>query len=289
MSVAGEIIFVVGPTAAGKSAWALAEAGRHNGLILNADSVQVYRGMDIGTAKPTAAERAQIRHELFDLVNPDQVFTAGEYRRAALAVIEREAGRHPLYVVGGSGFYIQALEKGMYDVGPVDPEVRDRVEQIESAGQLWPELQKVDPASAARLNPNDKYRLRRALEITLSEGRPWSTIAEEFKDRPGLLTERYQVRKVGFAPDRENLRERIAARTRTMLENGFVDEVKALIKAGYGDSRALASVGYHECVEYLAGRLEHNSLGDAIVTSTMQLAKKQTSWFKRDRDIRWIN
>ncbi len=282
------ITFVVGATGAGKSAWAMREAERAGGLILNADSVQVYRYFDIGSAKPTLEDRARVRHELYDIVSPDDDFTAGEYRREALAVLEREADRREVFIVGGSGFYLQALENGMYDVPKIDETIRARVAEWESSGEMWAQLKKVDPPSADRLPAKDSYRVRRALEATLMAGRPWSEMSREIKHSPHRLSARFSIRKIGIQTDRERLRDRIVERTRQMFERGLLDEVKSLIDRGYEDAKPFNSVGYIECKEYLAGRLQRADLESAIVTSTMRLAKKQMTWFRRDQEINWL-
>ncbi len=281
------ITFVVGPTGAGKSAWALNQAERVNAIIVNADSIQVYKYFDLGSAKPTVADRARAQHELYDLVLPDQEFTAGDYRREALAVIEREYHNREIFVVGGSGFYIQALENGMYDIPKVNDEIRTQVRQWEANRELWPQLERIDPASARKLSPNDHYRLRRALEGSLATGRPWSEVAQNLKQNPNRLAARYDVRKVGLTVERSRLRARIVERTAAMLTYGLIDEAKSLVNQGYRDTRPFNSVGYFECKEYLAGRLSRDRLAEAIVISTMQLAKKQMTWFRRDNAITW--
>lgn len=283
-----KLTFVVGPTASGKSAWAMHEAIRLNGEIVNADSVQIYKGLDIGAAKPSNDDRKKVPHHLFDLVEPNETFTAGDYRRAALKVITERAVTTPLFIVGGSGFYLQALENGMFDVGPVSPEIAKKVDSWAQTGEVFEQLKKVDPASAQKINSNDHYRLGRALAVSLSEGRPFSKLQREFEsDSRHKLNTEYEIVKIGFAPDRGELRKRVEARTAGMLKAGFINEVKSLLARGYGESKALGSVGYKECVDFLAGRLKQEDLAAAIVTSTMQLAKRQLTWFKRDREIKW--
>ena len=281
------ITFVVGPTAAGKSTWALKEAQRLNAIILNADSIQVYKHFDVGSAKPSVEDRTRVQHELYDLVSPDQEFTAGDYRRAALAIIEREARGREIFVVGGSGFYIQALERGMYDIPPVTDEIRVQVDRWQATQELWLQLERIDPLTANKLSPRDHYRLRRALEATLASGRPWSEIAQDLKQNSNRLAARFEVRKLGISLERSRLRERIVERIVTMLKDGLLDEVNSLIHRGYGETRPFGSVGYFECKEHLAGRLSGDHLVDSIVTSTMQLAKKQMTWFRRDNEITW--
>ncbi len=283
------IYFVVGPTASGKSNWALNEAQKIGGEILNADSVQIYKHLDIGSAKPSAEEREVAPHHLYDLVEPDIEFTAGDYRRHALRRIGERIEKAPLLVVGGSGFYIQALEFGMFDVNAISDEIQKRVAEIEATGRLYAELLKLDPTSAEKIGPPDLYRLRRALQVTLAEGRPFSTIQAEFLDKKESLGDQFTLKKVGLSTDRETLRRRVSRRTNAMLEAGLIDEVQGLVAKGYGETRVLRSVGYRECLDFLAGRLKREDLVGAIITSTMQLAKRQLTWFKRDKEITWIS
>jgi tRNA dimethylallyltransferase len=283
------ITLIVGPTATGKSTWALNEAVKNKGEILNADSVQIYKYLDIGSAKPSREEQGRVPHHLFDLVEPSQLFTAGDYRREALKIIEERLAEAPLYIVGGSGFYIQALEKGMYPVQPISSSIKAEVDEIVKNGELFSKIQSVDPKTAQKNGPNDHYRNRRALEVSLSEGRPFSQIESDFAAAKNSLGDRFTLKKIGLNLDRVVLRERVAKRVQMMLENGLLDEVQALIDRGFSDTRALSSVGYRECVDHLAGRLKYDELAPLIVTSTMQLAKRQANWFKRDREISWIS
>jgi len=294
------ITFVVGPTASGKSDFAIKEAQRQNGIIVNADSVQIYKHLDIGSAKPSAADRLLVPHYLYDIVLPNEDFTAGDFRRAALEVIEKNKNR-PIFFVGGSGFYIQALEKGMYELPKISADKKSEIlltlDKWQSAEALYSELGLRDPVAAKRLSPNDAYRVRRALEIILTTGRKMTEIEDEFKLHSKRLADDYEVKKIGFKVPRTVLRQRVTDRTRIMLKNGFLDEVRGLIDKGFAQTKALHSVGYRECVAYLAGqqkserfvaeRLATERLVSEIVTSTMQLAKKQMTWFRRDPDIEW--
>jgi tRNA dimethylallyltransferase len=281
------LTFIVGPTACGKSQLALELAQKNKGAIVNADSVQVYKHLNIGSAKPTLNEQALVPHFLYDLVEPSQVFTAGNYRRAAMEIIDTYADKMPLYFVGGSGFYIQALEKGMYEVEPPTPEIVALLDDWEKQGTLYQELHVRDPKTAGRLPEGDLYRIRRALEITLTTGRPFSDVDSQFKSQTSELLKRFDIKKIGIMIDRAQLRQRVEERTRKMLQAGLLDEVKDLLARGYGDSRALQSVGYKECLAYLAGQQNPEELFQNIVTSTMQLAKKQMTWFRRDIAIQW--
>lgn len=265
------------------------EASKNNGAIVNADSIQFFKHLQIGAAKPTPQDMQKVPHFLYDIVAPNEEFTAGDYRRSALKVIEEQIASRPLYIVGGSGFYLQALEKGMYDVGPVPKNIQEQVAQFKAQGALYSELQARDPHSAARIGERDPYRLERALGLVLSEGRTLKEIEEQFKCQNETLGQQYKLEKVGVKCDREVLRKRIARRTEQMLEMGFIEEVESLLKIGYADTKPLCSVGYKEVVAFLNGCMRRADLLPTIVTSTMQLAKKQMTWFKRDHEIQWIN
>lgn len=282
------ITFVVGPTASGKSQWALAQAQASGGAIVNADSVQIFKYLNIGTAKPTPEEQQQVPHYLYDLVDPKETFTAGDYRRVALRVIEQEIGKRPLYFVGGSGFYLQALEKGMYDVAPISDEVKSKVMAFVESGVVFEELKERDHESAHRIGEADTYRLSRALEVVLSEGRTLREIKEDFRRTHQTLGEIYRLKKVGVQCERDELRQRVEARTKNMLARGLLEEVRDLLARGYGETKAMQSIGYKECQECLRGRKSESELFQDIVTSTMQLAKRQMTWFKRDKEIEWI-
>ncbi|OFZ12785.1 MAG: tRNA (adenosine(37)-N6)-dimethylallyltransferase MiaA [Bdellovibrionales bacterium RBG_16_40_8] len=281
------ITFVVGQTASGKSCWAIKEAIKSGGAILNADSIQIYRHLNIGAAKPTSEDQKRVEHFLYDMVLPSEEFTAGDYRRAALAVIEKELPSRPLFIVGGSGFYLQALENGMFEVSPISAEIKKKVSLLIDSNQLYSELCHVDPISAKRIEANDTYRLRRALEVTLSEGKAFSKIDEQFRKSRKRLKDKYRVRKIGIGCDKEKLRHRVTLRAEMMLSAGLIDEVERLINMGYADTKALNSVGYKEVASFLSGGMKKEELLQAIITSTMQLAKRQMTWFKRDKEIVW--
>jgi len=282
------ITFVVGPTGSGKSHWALHEAAKNSGVILNADSIQFYKYLDIGSAKPTPEERERVPHFLFDVVAPDENFTAGDYRRAALGLIEEHSTYKPIYVVGGSGFYIQALTRGMYDIGPVPQSVREYIAHLGPREKMYEELLKKDPQAARRIGPHDSYRIQRALEINEVTGQTVQQVEEQFRKQNSTLSEKYDVRTVGLTLHREELRRRISARTERMLSLGWLDEVRDLMGRGYADTKALKSVGYKECLAHLRGELSRSNLFSSIVTSTMQLAKRQMTWFRRDQSVQWL-
>ena len=281
------VIFVVGPTACGKSQLALELAQHFSGAILNCDSLQVYKRLDIGTAKPTQDERQKIPHYLFDVLDPGDVLTAGDYRRLALTELQARLPERMIFAVGGSGFYIQALEKGMFEVDKPTPEIEHKVrEQLAANGleNLYAELKTLDPESAEDISPNDSYRIVRALVVLHDSGRKMSDLKKQFQ--PEKLP--FPYLKLGLNLNRETLLPRVTERTRKMLDSGLLQEVERLLRDGYEAWPALHSVGYKECVDHLRGRLSLEQLAPKIIEKTMQLAKKQRTWFKRDQDIQWL-
>ena len=280
-------IFVLGPTGSGKSSWALLQAEKHGGSIVNIDSVQFYEGLIVGAAAPTASEKSRVPHYLYSYVKPPKEMTAGGYLKDFYALLESPV-RFPLFIVGGTGFYIQALERGMYDVEKVPPEFRKKIEdELEQLGAevLHQELLAKDPAS--RIHVNDHFRLVRALEIIRFTGK----IPSELQAQP--QNNKYEfpfpLLKVGFDFSKPEFEKRISLRTRNMIENGIIDEVQSARKAGLMEWAPLKSVGYRETVQYLAEGQSLDWLQDAIFKSTMQLIKKQKTWFKRDRSVLWSN
>jgi tRNA dimethylallyltransferase len=281
------LVLIVGPTGSGKSALGLALAEAMNGAILNCDSLQTYQRLDIGTAKPSRGEMTRVPHFLFDVLSPGEVLTAGDFRRAALAILQKELPQRIVFGVGGSGFYIQALEKGMFDVPKPDPETDAGVRR-EAAEKgmvfMYRSLEQLDPEYAEKISPNDAYRILRALIIIRETGKKVSELQRDFKGEPFP----FPLLKLGLSPSREELLPRIRKRTHEMLKAGLVGEVKALMDEGFGEWPALMSVGYKECRAFLRGEISEEKLAQAIVEKTMQLAKKQKTWFKRDKEIHWL-
>jgi tRNA dimethylallyltransferase len=297
-----ELLFIVGPTAGGKSDFAVelceSEAAQIKSEILNCDSVQFFAGVEIGAAKPSADLLARVPHHLIGHLPLGATYTAGEFRRDALQVIEQRSreGVERLVAVGGSGFYVQALEKGMYDVPKIPDEIRLGVERdLEEKGlaALHLELKNRDPGAAEKINPADQYRIGRALEVLRADlgGRTLTQIREQFASEAARAAEStpplFRVRKIGLFVPRDVLRDRVVARTRKMLESGLIEEVRGLRAQGLHNWSPLQSVGYKEVGAYLDGTLSQTDLEPAIVTSTMQLAKRQMTWFKRDVSIEW--
>lgn len=274
----------MGATATGKTAAALALARRFGGEIVSADSRQIYRGMSIGTAKPTAAERAVAPHHLLDLRAPDESFSLAEYLALARSIIGEviARGRLPL-LVGGTAQYVYGVIEG-WQVPPVAPQPALRA-RLEAAGaeQLHARLAAVDPAAAAKIGPRNLRRLVRALEVWEVTGRPISAWQE--KSPPP-----YRVLRLGLSLPRGILHARIAARVDSMFAAGLIDEVRALLEAGYNPALpALQSMGYAEIIRHLRGELTLAQARAAIVANTNRFVRHQETWFRRDPAIAWID
>jgi tRNA dimethylallyltransferase len=283
-------VALVGPTASGKSALALAAASARGDVeIVTVDSMQVYRGMDIGTAKPTPSERAEVPHHLLDLVDPADEFTVAAWQRAArdaLADIERR-GRTAL-LVGGTGLYLRALTDDLEIPGRW-PEVRAGLEQeLEDAGPeaLHRRLEELDPLAASRMEPSNARRIVRALEVTVGSGRRFSDFGPGLEANPPST-----IAQVGLAVEADELAERIAARYARQLADGFLDEVRGLVdpdRHPRGLSRtASQALGYKELLAHLDGACSLDEAVDLAVRRTRQFARRQRAWFRRDPRIRW--
>jgi tRNA dimethylallyltransferase len=277
---------IIGPTASGKSAVAL-ELARQLGPraeILSVDSMQVYRGMDIGTAKPTPAERAEIRHHLIDLVEPSEDYTVAAFARDAGAVMDRSAADVRLILAGGTGLYLRAA-LGDLDVPGQFPAVRRKLEADPDTLGLHRRLARLDPVAAGRMEPNNRRRVIRALEVTIGGGRPFSSFG------PGLTAyPPSPVRLFGLRMTRVQLDERIERRYEAQLARGFLDEVRALDVRPEGWSRtASQALGYRELLDHLAWRCSLEEAVARAVIRTRQFARRQERWFRRDPRITWID
>lgn len=284
------VIFVVGSTATGKSSWALQMAKRQGGVIFNCDSIQVYQGLDVGSAKPEKKDYEQVPHYLFDLVSAPNTLTTGDYRRAfdeALTKIPRE---QPVFVVGGTGFYFQAVEKGLYPIAKASPELRQEIEaELRQPGgdeALYAELQAKDHEASLKISRNDHYRLVRALEIIRTEKKTLTEIKKQFSEEK--INPDFRLLKIGISCNREVLWKRIEERARAMVQSGLRNEVKNLLDLGLGDWAPLSSIGYVQAVQAIRENNSDPWLIEAITVGTRQLAKKQKTWFKRDAQIFWI-
>jgi tRNA dimethylallyltransferase len=284
------LIAIVGPTASGKSALALRLARVLGGEIVSCDSLQVYRGLDIGSAKATAAERAEVRHHLLDVVEPGEEFSAAEYARQGRAVLIEIAarGRLPL-VAGGTGLYLKALLQGLFE-GPARNEpLRRRLEALAERygdARLHRLLGRVDPESAARLAARDRVRIIRALEVFWTTGRPLTALHREGA-RP---LRGFATLVLGLAPDRADLRLRVEQRAREMFEGGLLDEVRALLDRGLPpELRPLRAIGYRQAVAVVLGRQSREDARRETVAETLQFAKRQMTWFRHQAQVTWYN
>jgi tRNA dimethylallyltransferase len=282
------VIAIVGPTASGKSALALALAAATGGEIVNADALQVYRGFDIGTAKPTREEQRRVPHHLIDILDPAERYSAGEFaRRARAALASIAAGGRTAILVGGSGLYLRALWSGIAPLPPVDSEVRGRLlERLDREGlaALYADLTRLDPATAARLGAGDTQRILRALEVALATG---ETLSSWIARQP-FGSEPVAMRKVGLTLPRGLLYDAIAVRVQTMVEAGWLDEVRALLASGIDrESPAFQAIGYRQWVEFLDGKAGFDASLQQVVTSTKRFAKRQETWFRREEGVEW--
>jgi tRNA dimethylallyltransferase len=283
------ILALVGPTGTGKTELALQLAHRLDAEIVNCDSRQVYRYLDIGTAKPSAAERAAARHHLFDVVDPDEPFDCARYRvlaRAAIAEI-RARGRR-VVLVGGTGLYLKVLRYGLMPAPPRDAALRERLRALEAAqpGALHAQLQRVDPAAAARLHAHDRARVIRALEVYELTGAPLSARQAAH----GFRAPELPCRVVGLHMDRRALYARLDARCAAMIAHGLIDEVRALWQRGYGpELTPLRSIGYREIGAHLRGDCDLPSALAAMQRATRRFAKRQLTWFRADPTVEWID
>jgi len=283
------VLFIVGPTAVGKTELSLQVAERLGGEIVSADSRQVYRFMDIGTAKPTPRERERIPHHFIDIRTPDQYYSAGEYGHEARLCIAQllQRGVTPV-VVGGSGFYIQALVDGLFAPGISDAQVKQewrRRIQEQGLAEIFLTLQSIDPETARRLHPNDEQRIVRALEVYELTGMPIS----RFRQGPRTAAH-FTPLFVGLTRERQALYRRIEARVDDMIALGLVDEVRGLQNKGWTPQlTSLRTVGYREVFDYLAGLTSFQDMLSKIKMNSRRYAKRQITWFRRDARIFWMD
>ena len=287
-------IFLMGPTASGKTDLAIKLSQKLPCDIISVDSAMVYRGMDIGTAKPSADELAQAPHRLIDIQDPAEPYSAADFRRDALREINSiiEAGRIPL-LVGGTMLYFKALRDGLSALPAADEKIRISLLE-EAAEKGWPalhdELKRVDPVAAVRINPNDPQRLQRALEIYRLTGRSMTDLQRETPQGAENLPCRFI--SMAVAPrDRAVLHQRIASRFRMMLEQGFLDEVKKLRQCAELNPSlpSIRAVGYRQAWEYLEGELSYDEMVEKGIVATRQLAKRQFTWLRSWSELKWLD
>jgi tRNA dimethylallyltransferase len=283
------LLVVVGPTASGKSALAVALARALQAEIIACDSTQLYRGVNIGTAKPTAEERRGVVHHLIDVLDASEAATAGGYRDLALAVLEdmRKQKRPPILAVG-TGLYMRALLEGLADLPPRSEQLRERLKASSMKNgemHLHRVLRRMDTEAAARIAPTDEQKLIRAIEVCILTRKPISEVHRA--GRKPLAG--WRAVKVGLMPLRETLHERIDARTKVMMESGWLDEVRGLIEAGIAENAKIFDfIGYREMLAVSRGELTMTKARTAIQLATRQYAKRQMTWFRKDQSIRWF-
>src|SRR3954462_7549817 len=281
--------FLTGATAVGKTAVGIALAQRIGAEIISLDSMAIYRGMDIGTAKPTGAERDVVRHHLIAIVEPSVEFSVAQYVDAAAAAVSdiRSRGREPLFV-GGTPLYLKSLLRGLFDGPPADWQMRHQIEQeLEQVGQpaLYDRLVQIDPVAASNIHPHDKRRLIRALEVHRATGQPISHQQLQFEEgRPAEECRVFVLRR-----PREELHRRIEERVRAMVGAGLVEEVRKLTSVGELGRTARQAVGYREGLSYLAGEYDHDEMVARITYRTRRFAKRQGTWFRSLSECRFVD
>jgi tRNA dimethylallyltransferase len=284
-----KIIIIAGPTGSGKTELAITLAQRLKGEIVGADSMQIYRYMDIGTAKPTPAEQAAAPHHMIDIVDPDEDFDAAMYADMAREVIREISGRsHLPLVVGGTGFYIRSLVYGLFEEGPGDPDVRQRLRQLaqrDGSAALHQQLAAVDRQAAAKIHPNDTYRIVRALEVFETTGEPLSAVQRRHR----MQTMHVTPLTIGVSWPRPVLYDRINRRVEIMMDQGLEAEVRGLLARGYHSGlKSMQSLGYRHLTAFLDGQ---TTLQDAVATlkrDHRRYAKRQLTWFNADPSVHWM-
>ncbi|MBI5739728.1 MAG: tRNA (adenosine(37)-N6)-dimethylallyltransferase MiaA [Nitrospirae bacterium] len=281
------VIIILGPTAVGKTGVSLLLAEALNTEIISADSMQVYRNMDIGTAKPSPAELKRVPHHLIDMLSPGESFSAGMFKEAAVAVIDglHAKGKVPV-MAGGTGLYIRSLTRGLFEGPPADRAVRDRLneeERVRGKGHLYGYLCSLDPEAAAKISPNDLRRTIRALEVSLTGDKTISEFrAASTRPQP------YDFIKVGLSRDRKELYGLIERRVDHMIDKGLLRETERLLRIRPGRT-ALQALGYREMADYIMGQVGYEDAVRLIKKRTKMYAKRQYTWFRKEPDIKWVD
>jgi tRNA dimethylallyltransferase len=270
-------IYVVGQTASGKSDFSLTAAEKLGLNILNTDSLLFYKGLDLGTAKPSKEELNRVKHHLIDVCEVGDNLIASTYVKHAHQVLSQN--KSSFLCVGGSGFYINALDVGLLPLPETDPEIKKQVAQIKDPVA---ELLKLDPGFFSKISKNDTYRVSRALEVYKQTGKTLSDWQKDFNPSPF-------AKKMAFYWERTELKKRVVERTNSMINKGLIEEVEALLRKGLHDWKPLSSVGYFQVRQFLDGELKSiQDLKDEIILRTMQLSKRQKTWFKKDKSVKWF-
>ena len=287
------VTIICGPTAVGKTALAMEWAKKNNAEIISADSGQIYRGMDIGTAKPTPAQRKEVSFHLLDIIDPGERFSAADFRRLALEAIDDIQSRGKRAVVaGGTGLYLKALEEGIFEGPSANPFIRQKLERRmkeQGVESLHEELQRVDPEAAAAIPKGNKQRLIRALEVYQVAGKP---ISEFWREHSEAIQSRSQgseltFEKIGLSLPKEELHRRIEARVDDMVQEGLVKEVEMLLEEWGDNAPGLKIIGYKEIISHVRGHMDLDDAVALIKLRTRQYAKRQMTWFRKDSEIKW--
>jgi tRNA dimethylallyltransferase len=283
------LVIILGPTASGKTSLSLTIARKFNGEIVNCDSVAMYREFDIGTAKPTLTERAQVPHHLFDCLNPDQDTTAGEYARQGRTILREIASRrHRAIVVGGTGLYLRALIEGLFPGPQRSEDLRERLrERAANRGPnyLHQILSRLDPGAAQKIHPNDAPKLIRAIEVCLASRQKMTDLWRKGRDP----LRGFRILRLGLDPERAKLYARINERASAMFESGLLDETKGLIERYGPGLKPLASLGYKQAAQFLRQELTKEQAIQAAQQGHRNYAKRQMTWFRREPDVVWLN
>jgi tRNA dimethylallyltransferase len=279
---------ILGPTASGKTSLSLCLAERLQGEIVSCDSVAVYRDLEIGTAKPAKEDRRRVPHHLIDVAGPEELLTAGDYARLARGAIQEIHARGGTsIIVGGTGLYLRALLEGLFAGPPRSEELRERLRQqaAELGSQyLHKVLERLDPAAALAIHPNDVAKVIRAIEVSMSSPRPMTELWREGRDP----LRGFRILRIGLNPDREALYQRINARAEEMFARGLVEETRALQERYGKNLRPLGSLGYKQAMQYLAGELTLSQAIAAAQQGHRNYAKRQMTWFRREPEVHWI-
>jgi len=284
-----KLIVVLGPTAVGKSAVGIDIAKRLRGEIINADSLQVYKHLNIGTAKPSSKELHEVSHHLINIVDPDEDFNAGMFRsRAASTIKDLHEANKNIILVGGTYLYVKVLLSGLIEGLPANMEIRENIKKLRAIFGLpyvYDRLLLLDPEAAARIHPNDYVRAERALEVNYLTGQKMSELqaVHSFQDQD------YEYFKIGISLDREILKERIDKRVDIMIKEGLVEEVRKLREMGYHNNlKPMQSIGYKEINQFLDGEIDIDEAVELIKRDTKRFAKRQMTWLKKDNEINWF-
>jgi tRNA dimethylallyltransferase len=283
-----KVVVICGPTALGKTSAAIQLAEMFDGEIVGADSMQIYRHMDIGTAKPTPKEQARVKHHMIDIIDPDEWFDARQYAAMARETIEKLYHKNKIpFVVGGTGFYIKALVNGLFNIEAAGKKIRNDLKEeaeIRGIAHLYARLCRQDPEATKKIHPNDTYRIIRALEVHAMTGKTLSGFhkVHGFKDRP------FVVLKIGLHIHREILYDRINKRVDVMIDSGLVDEVKGLLAMGCSpESKSMQSIGYRHIVDFIKGDHSWEETIRTLKRDTRRYAKRQLTWFRADPEVIW--